>query len=229
MPGKINIASQQENDFYKLKVYPLQDRVMDLLQSDKFYLTGGTCLSRYYYQHRYSDDLDLFFDGIKYTQTTFEAESRLFINRLATAYKLEVSNDTEYFKQIFVVQEEINLKVDMVYEPIPLIENPLKHEHFFLDTKANLVANKLSAIFHRKTLKDYIDLYYLLGEFRIEEVIKWVSLKNVALSYEETILALAEGAMQGNVILIKPVDVNEFDTFAKNLIEQLIHYAGKIQ
>ena len=72
-------------------------------------------------------------------------------------------------------------------------------------------------------------MYYLLGEFRIEEVITWVSLKNVALSYEETILALAEGAMQGNVILIKPVDVNEFDTFAKNLIEQLIHYAGKIQ
>jgi len=171
----------------------------------------------------------LFFDGIKYTPSTFEVESRQFINRLASVFKLEISNDTEYFKQIFVVQDDINLKVDMVYEPIPLIENPLKHEHFFLDTKANLVANKLSVIYHRKTLKDYIDLYYLLGEFKVEEVIKWVSRKNVALSYEETILALADGAMQGNVILIKPVDVNEFDTFAKNLIDQLIHYAGKIQ
>ena len=60
MSGKIKIASQPENDLYRLRIYPLQDAVMDLLQSDKFYLTGGTCLSRYYYQHRYSDDLICF-------------------------------------------------------------------------------------------------------------------------------------------------------------------------
>jgi predicted nucleotidyltransferase component of viral defense system len=28
--------------------------------SERFYLSGGTALSAYYLQHRYSDDLDLF-------------------------------------------------------------------------------------------------------------------------------------------------------------------------
>lgn len=228
MPGKIRLASKQENDLYNMILHPLHDRVLKLVQSDKFYLTGGTCLSRYYYQHRYSDDLDLFYDGNKYDLTAFEAESRQFINRLASAYKLEISNDTEYFKQIFVIHDELNLKVDMVFEPVTMIDGPVKHEYIYIDTKTNMVANKLSAIYHRKTLKDYIDLYYLLGEFNIEEVIKWVNRKNVALNYEETILALVDGTMQGDVILIKPVDVKEFENFVKTLIDQLIKYAGKI-
>jgi len=43
-------------------LYRLQDRVlMHLKRADHgFYLTGGTALSRGYYRHRYSDDLDFF-------------------------------------------------------------------------------------------------------------------------------------------------------------------------
>ena len=38
----------------------LQDRVLELIfsQEQEFYLTGGTCLSRFYQEKRYSDDLD---------------------------------------------------------------------------------------------------------------------------------------------------------------------------
>ena len=46
--------------YYQNKVYPLQDEILDLVKSAPvaFYLTGGTALSRFYLNHRYSDDLD---------------------------------------------------------------------------------------------------------------------------------------------------------------------------
>lgn len=48
--------------YYDTKLYPLQDEVLKKLKSlgQPFYLTGGTAVSRGYFHHRYSDDLDLF-------------------------------------------------------------------------------------------------------------------------------------------------------------------------
>ncbi len=48
--------------FYQDRVYSLQNQILSLVQGAgvEFYLTGGTALSRYYLNHRYSDDLDFF-------------------------------------------------------------------------------------------------------------------------------------------------------------------------
>ncbi|MDR1421306.1 MAG: nucleotidyl transferase AbiEii/AbiGii toxin family protein, partial [Coriobacteriales bacterium] len=50
------------SEYYEEKLYPLQDGIANVVQSCKtpFYLTGGTALSRIYYAHRFSDDLDFF-------------------------------------------------------------------------------------------------------------------------------------------------------------------------
>jgi predicted nucleotidyltransferase component of viral defense system len=44
------------------RLYKLQDRVLSAVfaTEKEFYLTGGTCLSRFYQEKRYSDDLDFF-------------------------------------------------------------------------------------------------------------------------------------------------------------------------
>lgn len=49
-------------DINYTEIYKLQDRVMDIVFSveNEFYLTGGTCLNRFYHEKRYSDDLDFF-------------------------------------------------------------------------------------------------------------------------------------------------------------------------
>lgn len=47
-------------EYYNNILYPLQDRITPLFKDSPFYLTGGTALSRGYYNHRYSDDLDYF-------------------------------------------------------------------------------------------------------------------------------------------------------------------------
>ena len=48
-------------DVYK-ELYALQDQVLNAVfaAESEFYLTGGTCLCRFYQAKRYSDDLDFF-------------------------------------------------------------------------------------------------------------------------------------------------------------------------
>jgi hypothetical protein len=44
------------------ELYKIQDGFLDIVfaLNNTFYLTGGTALHRFYYNYRYSDDLDLF-------------------------------------------------------------------------------------------------------------------------------------------------------------------------
>ena len=53
---------QSSSDFYFTQFYPLQDRILKLINgvATDFYLSGGTAASRGYLNHRFSDDLDLF-------------------------------------------------------------------------------------------------------------------------------------------------------------------------
>ena len=50
------------DEFYRKRLYPFQDGILSTVRvlNTPFYLTGGTALSRHYYNHRYSDDLVIF-------------------------------------------------------------------------------------------------------------------------------------------------------------------------
>lgn len=52
--------STSYSEYYEESLYRLQNGVLNTVKSlnTPFYLTGGTALSRGYYNHRYSDDLD---------------------------------------------------------------------------------------------------------------------------------------------------------------------------
>lgn len=54
--------STSYSEYYEESLYRLQNGVLNTVKSLNvpFYLTGGTALSRGYYNHRYSDDLDFF-------------------------------------------------------------------------------------------------------------------------------------------------------------------------
>ena len=63
--------------YYEESLYPLQDGVLSILSQSgtDFFLTGGTALSRAYYNHRYSDDLDFF---VNQSQTYDEQLDKVF-------------------------------------------------------------------------------------------------------------------------------------------------------
>jgi predicted nucleotidyltransferase component of viral defense system len=60
-------ATTQEMQLYQEKIYALQDVILSLTTTfDDLYLTGGTALARFYFQHRLSEDSEIskFFGAI---------------------------------------------------------------------------------------------------------------------------------------------------------------------
>ena len=72
-------ATPAESDFYRTKLYPLQDRVFEVasLYEDAIYLTGGTALARFFFEHRLSEDLDFFTLGDDLRRIAMDLIARL--------------------------------------------------------------------------------------------------------------------------------------------------------
>lgn len=148
--------------YYETKLYPVQDAVLKTLKTLElpFYLTGGTALSRGYYNHRYSDDLDLFVNNDKhFLQNTENA-----INKLK---KSEFYVETEAMSNSHV-RIKINsgidglnkkgLKIDFVND-IPVHFGVLKKTPVYYQTDSirNILSNKYTALY-RISPKDIVDI-----------------------------------------------------------------------
>ncbi len=146
-------------EYYVNTLYPLQDRAIPAFKESPFYLTGGTALSRGYYHHRYSDDLDYFLNF----HPQFRDLVQIQIQRLRQVFddNVEIDIRGEYFCRIFVSNRQ--LKIELIND-VPahvghLSEHPVLGR---IDSKENILANKLTAIVDRTMPKDIADLYFLL-------------------------------------------------------------------
>jgi len=220
-------ASPVEIDHYENILYPFQNEVFELIRTNKFYLSGGTCLSRFYYHHRYSDDLDFFFDGYLYSKDEFEIVFREIINRISEAYQTNISVDGEYFKRGFLVKNNIELKIEFIYENFKNVGQRQQEKNMLIDSKENIATNKLTAIYDRKTSKDFIDLYYLLKDVDFDQVAKWAEYKIVPLDYEGTLLAMANQNLEGTVLMKGEFSEIDFNNFQIELIDKMMKYARK--
>lgn len=224
-------ASDKDIQFYEKVIYEMQDIVMQNLKSQRLYLTGDTALSRFYYNHRYSEDLDFFFDGLHFSKEDFNLDYREIIYRLEHQVdKLDIASEAEYFKRIFVYRNNIPLKVELIYENLKTIGEKKNYQNILIDSKENICANKITTITDRKTTKDFFDLYFLLKEISLEQAMKWGEYKQVPLDYEGMILAVGDilsncNLLEGEVLTKTPISEQEFKDFIIDLIKRLISYA----
>lgn len=221
----LKLATEDNIRFYEKILYPFQNEICSLIQNDGFYLSGGTCLSRFYYEHRYSDDLDFFYDGIKGSKEGFSVEFREIFARISEKFRSELEIDREYFKRAYVHSGDTALKLEFVYENYKNIGTRRKQNGVFIDTKENLCANKLTAVYDRKTFKDFIDLYYLLKEFSFDTATEWANEKTTLLDYEGLSIVFADKALEGDVLLTKEIGREDFNSFKENLIKKMFDHA----
>lgn len=165
------------NSYYSDTLYPLQDkvlRVVDELQTP-FYLTGGTALSRCYFEHRYSDDLDLFLNK----DDRFKYFADRVVDRLSGKFEVEVLLRAEGYYSLKIDQV---LKVEMVND-VAFREGDLQKKPIFsrVDSIQNILSNKLSAIISRDEPKDVVDI--------------WVIAKNISVKWPETFQAVGSKAV----------------------------------
>lgn len=150
--------------FYTESLYPFQDGVLKLVDELKtpFYLTGGTALSRLYFNHRYSEDLDFFCNQnpayAEDIQTIFE---RLVESSQSGQFLIDTSRVIRGrdFTQLFLHRADVVLKLDIVNDVAPHFGGLETHPVLgSVDSWQNILSNKVSAL-HRLEIKDFVDLW----------------------------------------------------------------------
>jgi predicted nucleotidyltransferase component of viral defense system len=123
-----------------------------------FVLVGGTSLALQI-GHRVSVDIDLF--GAE------EIDEPLFIELLQQYGKVNVLKKS---KNILITAVN-GIKVDFVNYQYPFIEEFKVVDSIRLASQKDIAAMKLNAIAGRGSKKDFIDLFYLLKTYSLEEII----------------------------------------------------------
>jgi hypothetical protein len=163
------------DDYYLNTLYPLQDKVLEIVGKLPvgFYLTGGTALSRAYFHHRYSDDLDFFVNGVP----DFKMQVNVIIKALADAgYLIDISVADDGFARIFVFENERTLKLDFVND-VPFRSGISVFTPLFKNTDNlnNILSNKVTAL-GRYSTKDVVDIVYICESLKFN----WEAIMNDA-------------------------------------------------
>lgn len=152
------------NSFYNDTLYPLQDKVLQVIQqvNTVFYLTGGTALSRFYFHHRYSDDLDFFVNQ----DSNFPQYLDQIIPELSKNFKVETKLKSITYYSIVV--NDI-LKVDFINDTAFRYGKSQSFPVFnYVDNVENILSNKLSALIGRDEPKDVVDIWTIAKNKKID-------------------------------------------------------------
>ncbi|MCK4763899.1 MAG: nucleotidyl transferase AbiEii/AbiGii toxin family protein [Candidatus Aminicenantes bacterium] len=133
-----------------------------------FFLTGGSALSVFYFDHRFSYDLDFF--------TTKDIDWH-YLERLFSAVTTEINAEfTSITKAPFFHRYELKRNddkeiIDFVIDKVPQIDKEKnKFDIIIVDTPLEIGINKICTLLSRTELKDLIDLYVLVKNgFDIKE------------------------------------------------------------
>jgi len=146
-------------EYYLNKLYPFQDYIFEIINRLKvnLYLTGGTALSRFYLNHRYSDDLDFFANCSR----TFIQDTETVIKGIKENSDIEVLRKTNDFIRVNATKNDIILKIDFVNDIEFRSGETVSFPEFnYVDNPENILSNKITSL-GRLEPKDVVDILFL--------------------------------------------------------------------
>ena len=146
------------------KLYGLQDKVLDRIFSfeHEFYLTGGTCLNRFYQEKRYSDDLDFFANS----SNVFGFSLKEIKARLAEDFDIEIKIEVKDFTRLKI---DHLLQLDFVNDRVPHYKDLVVLKNgYVIDNIENILSNKITAVMGRDDPKDIFDIYLISRFYSFE-------------------------------------------------------------
>lgn len=187
----------------------LLKKLMDEKIFSSFNLVGGTSLALQM-GHRNSVDIDLFGNA--------EIEVDLFIDKLSTFGEVVVTQST---KNILITKID-DIKVDFVNYKYPLLTDILVKDNIRMLSFKDIAAMKLNAIAGRGSKKDFIDLYFLLKEFSLQEILSFYGRK-----YHDGSLFMVEKSLtyfDDADLQLQPIMYKDFDweMCRKTIIEAVL-------
>jgi len=135
---------------------------VDLLQP--FSLVGGTALALQL-GHRESVDIDLF--------GSLPLEHNEILDALGSIGNVRVKQQS---RNILITEVE-GIKVDFVSFKYPTLENVKLDNNIRMFGLKDIAAMKISAITQRGSKKDFVDLFYLLKHYTLDEIFEFYETK----------------------------------------------------
>lgn len=178
---------------YKETVESKTLELLNSLQSQPylkdFYLAGGTALALRI-GHRKSADLDLF--------SNFSFNVVQLLENLTADYNFNL-----FFSANNTIKGSIDsVKVDLLSHRYPLIAEPVVEEKIEMLSLQDIIAMKLNAISASgQRVKDFIDIFYLLRKFSIEQMIGF---------YKEKYTQYNEVSVLKSLVYFDDIDFNDW-------------------
>ena len=132
---------------------------------DDFYLAGGTALALQL-GHRDSIDFDFFTGEDIDTESLFDGIKKVFKDR-------DIKKVQEEKNTLTVVVDD-NIKISFFTYKYPLLDRLVIEDNLRLASIQDIACMKLSAIVSRSTIKDYVDLYFVLQKIPLGELLNSV-------------------------------------------------------
>lgn len=149
-----------------LRIETVEQRTLDILKQcmalkslEQFVLVGGTALALQY-GHRKSIDLD-FFGNVQ------SISSMDFIDDFAAIGHTVVATESRVMVGMYID----SLKIDIVKYRYPLVREILEIDNIRLASPVDIAAMKLAAITGRGKKKDFVDLYFLLQQYTVDQIV----------------------------------------------------------
>jgi hypothetical protein len=144
----------------------LLKKLMECPLLSNYRLVGGTSLSLQI-GHRISIDLDLF--GVR------DYDEEELLEYLRSLGNLEIQHVSRESKiNSFTID---GIKVDLVDYHYPWIDQEIVEDGIRHATTKDIAAMKVSAIGSRSTRKDFVDMFFLLKQYTLYEIIGFFSSK----------------------------------------------------
>lgn len=158
----------EETLYLKTKNALEKVRAEELLQS--FYLAGGTALALQL-GHRKSIDLDFFSQKYPPHEQLLQALKK---------YQPTIVQQSTGTLDIFINEVKISF-FEYVY---PLLENTIKYKELEIASPLDIACMKISAISQRGSKKDFVDLYFLLQKYTLDELFTAFEKKYKGIKYQ---------------------------------------------
>ncbi len=130
-----------------------------------FMLVGGTSLALQI-GHRKSIDLDLFIQ--------IDFDTNVILEFLEQKFNFKA----DYMSLNTLKGSIDNIKIDILSHKYPYVKSPIELENIKLLSVEDISAMKLNAIAgNGSRSKDFIDLYFILKQFKVNEIIEFYKIK----------------------------------------------------
>lgn len=119
----------------------------------------------------------------------------------------------------FIQNNRVIIKVDFAYYPYKRIKKGIKINGVTVDSMCDIATNKLHTITSRTEVKDFVDLYFLLKEFSLWDLLYEVEHK---FGMELDLVWLASDFLKVNQFkylpkMLIPLELKELKKFYKDL------------